>query len=197
MSDQEEKGPVERIEELEASVSTFGMTITRLRRMVLGLIVLLVVSLTVQGKLIDDQGNTADRAASTAKDQARVARTLAKTVHQLTAVVQRSQLEYLRNCIRANVNAAVIHKRAQHPIAGAPGVNIITVQIADALYPILDCKQSLLRGESVQLNEEETVRYADIVAGGRAPIIANGHVLPQSRKTLLDGVRSVEQAGHP
>lgn len=177
MSDQEEKGPIERIEELEASVSTFGMTITRLRRMVLGLIVLLVVSLTVQGKLIDDQGNTADNLAVT---------------------VGTTQLEQLRNCIRANINAAVIHKRSEHPIkSGQPGVNIITPEIADQLYPILDCKQSLLRGTSVQLNDAETVRYADIVAGGRAPIIANGHVLPQSRKTLLDGVRSVEQAGHP
>jgi hypothetical protein len=109
------------------------------------------------------------------------------TVNKVDRQGDRTSFETLRNCIRANVNSAVIKSSvAQHNGLGAP--------IAKALYPIVDCKAGVLTGHVVELSPAETQKYVAIVVKGRAPIINKGKVIG-SRPTILEGLNNVDQAG--
>lgn len=98
----------------------------------------------------------------------------------------RVAFEALRNCIRANVNSAVI--KASFTGKAAP--------VAQALYPIVDCKQGVLTGNAPELSPAETRRYVALVVKGRAPIVNGGKVIG-SRPRILDGLNAVDQAGKP
>lgn len=103
-----------------------------------------------------------------------------------------SGLEQIRNCIGRNIQAAVVHERASHPVKPV----VITPLIAARLYPIVDCKQSLLKRRTIAISAVEARRYTALVTSGRAPVILNGRVVG-SRSSLLQGVRSIEDVGHP
>jgi hypothetical protein len=108
-------------------------------------------------------------------------------VDKIDRQADRTAFEALRNCIRANVNAAVI-KASFTTDQAAP--------VAKALYPIVDCKQAVLTGTTIELSPTETRKYVALVVKGRAPIINLGHVVG-SRPSILAGLNSVDQAGKP
>lgn len=106
--------------------------------------------------------------------------------------VQEAQLEALRNCIRANINSAVVQITA----TGEQNSNPKFERIADKLFPVLDCKKTLLTKKSVMLAADEVERYVWVVKQGRFPIVLDGKIVG-SRSSLLEGVESLDQAGQP
>ena len=99
---------------------------------------------------------------------------------------ERVGLETLRNCVRNNVNSAVVRR----PGSADPNAAFRN----PGLYPILDCKRSQLLGRPISLPGAQAKRYINIVANGQAPIVNNGRVIG-ARTAILAGIRSVNQAG--
>ena len=84
----------------------------------------------------------------------------------------------LSNCIRTNINSARI-------ALGPPPQRFPT------LFPIIDCRQSLLRGRAIILTDDERTKYISVVARSRAPIVKDGMVVG-SRGSVLDQVQSLD-----
>lgn len=100
--------------------------------------------------------------------------------------VQAAQLESLRNCIRNNINAAVVRISVTRPEPGRTAAqDAADNRIADNLYPVLDCLQSQRQRRSVKLSLEQSSRYVRLVTAGRAPIVTGGKVTG-SRPSVLD-----------
>lgn len=100
--------------------------------------------------------------------------------------VQTAQLEGLRNCVRNNINAAVVRISQARPERGpkAAAQDAADNRIADNLYPVLDCLQTQRQGQSVKLSPAQTREYVGLVARGRAPIITGGKVTGSSPSAL-------------
>lgn len=103
--------------------------------------------------------------------------------------VASAQLEQLRNCVRANINSAIIKLSVARP-----GATPAERKIAAKLYPILDCKQTQVTRTAVPLTGGQDEKYVALVAAGRAPVVNDGKVIG-SRASVLEGIKSIEQAG--
>lgn len=111
--------------------------------------------------------------------------------------VQAAQLQALQSCVRNNVLSARVKTTARIPLTQAtPKQNAARLKVAARLFPILDCKQSQVTRMSVLLSPRETARYIQVVDHARAPIVNRGRVVG-SRPSVLQNVRSFEQAGRP
>jgi hypothetical protein len=116
-------------------------------------------------------------------------------VADIRATQERVEFENLRNCIRANVNAALVQLSVQAEDTDTPQESASNKRIA-RLYPILDCRQSQIQGRSMELSPIQTRTYIGLVTRGRAPIIRDGQVVG-SRSSVLEGITSPDDVGKP
>ena len=87
---------------------------------------------------------------------------------------------------------------AQRPLFRADQRRLRTrAERRERLYPIIHCRRSLETGRAVTLTAKAADDYIRLVALGRFPIVNAAGEVAGSRATLLEGVRSVEQAGKP
>ncbi len=132
---------------------------------------------------------TADTAAGTA-------RTAAKAAVVAKALTKRVQLQTFQNCVRGNILSALQNGRAvERPPGRTEEQRRERIVVASHLFPILDCKQSQLKG-NVELSEPQKQIYIALVLRGRAPIVNMGKIVG-SRTSVLQGVESLDQAGKP
>lgn len=107
----------------------------------------------------------------------------------------RVQLEAFRNCVRANINSAIIRLSFSNPRPGrSPAEEARGHQIAEGLYPIVDCLRQQNRASTTTLSDPQTKKYIKIVAVGRFPVVHDGKVVG-SRATLLEGVSAKDLTG--
>lgn len=104
----------------------------------------------------------------------------------LTHRADHSQIFALRSCVRSNLMSALVHQ------PGGP----IPLKSSERLFPILDCKQTIIQNRIIILSDPEEKKYSSIVLRGRAPIVNNGKVIG-SRTILLQGVQNFSDAGRP
>jgi len=104
------------------------------------------------------------------------------------------EFQAFSNCVRNNITSGVI---AANSTLFEGRERVIAERIANNLYPVLDCKATAETGKTVRIAPAERDKYvAVIVETGRAPIIADSKVVG-SRKTVLEGIETLEQAGSP
>ena len=114
---------------------------------------------------------------------------------RIEASSEKARLAVLQNCIRSNINSAVIKGSATRPRPGQTAKEHRgALALAKNLYPIIDCKRTEEEERPVFLSDRETRRYVGLVYTGRAPIVKDSRVIG-SRLTLLEGVESVEDVG--
>lgn len=106
-------------------------------------------------------------------------------------VVATAQTAALGNCLRNNVNSAVVKGSFQLPEPeDTPDQTRAKSLIATNLYPILDCRASLAAGEAMQIESGEVPRYVAIVFMGRSPVVKDGKIIGSLPSVLSQsGVR--------
>ena len=144
-----------------------------------------VLAASVAYVKLDDQATQIEATASTAKT----------TADELQVQTDRFGLEQIRNCIRANVNAAILRFAAANPLARDVDPREVRrrARTRRPLYPVLDCKAVApvrSRGPAQRPRGPEVHRHRR----GRPvpdPAERQGHRLP----SLPPGRREVDRAG--